>query len=148
MPHPAPPPDGFPRALPAMPQVVVVDDDLLTSRMVIDAIADVHCDVVGFATADEALAWLRANPASVVVADQYLQGRTGLSLLRALREGGARPKRLLMTAHLDGKLAVEAVNEAQVFRILEKPLEPWVVRDFVIQSLDALTREEARFRTG
>ena len=146
MPQPTSPVDGFPSTLPALPVVVVVDDDLLTNRMVADAIADVHCEVVGFASADEALTWLRAHPASVVVADQYLQGRTGLSLLRALREGGARPRRLLMTAHLDARLAVEAVNEAQVFRLLEKPLDRWNVRDFVIQALDALTREAARAR--
>jgi two-component system, response regulator PhcR len=74
---------------------------------------------------DEALALLRdrGGEVAVVVTDFRMPRRNGLELLRAVQREFRHLVRLLATAHAEKDVAIAAVNEGKVLRILEKPLD-------------------------
>ncbi|WP_326538014.1 hybrid sensor histidine kinase/response regulator [Pseudorhodoferax sp.] len=93
---------------------------------------------------DEALQALRqhGNRIAVVVTDYRMPQRNGLELLYELQRQHRHLVPLLCTAYADKDMAISAVNEGRVFRILQKPLEETATR----QALrDALAWH--RFRT-
>jgi DNA-binding NtrC family response regulator len=125
----------------AIVRVLIVDDDRF-----IQATASAALDGMGYHLflADDvqgAVAVLREEPVDVIVTDHLLPGATGLSLLSTMREHLPEPKRILMTGHADVGLALDAINQAQVFRLLRKPLDPAALRLAVLAAVDDLERE-------
>lgn len=73
-------------------------------------------------SADEAMAMLEnSDDFAVVVTDQRMPGRTGVSLLSYLRESRPEIIRILTTAYADLDSAIAAVNSGEIFRYITKP---------------------------
>lgn len=100
--------------------------------------------IVTAAGVDEALALLREGGAGIaaVVTDFRMPGRDGMELLRAVQREFRHVIRLLATAFADKDLAIAAVNEGRVLRILEKPLDEPKTADALREAL-ALYRAHA-----
>ena len=93
---------------------------------------------------DEALALLRerGGEVAVVVTDFRMPRRDGMDLLRAVQREFRHLVRLLATAHAEKDVAIAAVNEGKVLRILEKPLDEVVTGEALREAL-ALYRSQA-----
>ena len=72
--------------------------------------------------------------------------RDGLDLLRAVQREFRHLVRLLATAHADKDVAIAAVNEGKVLRILEKPLDEEATNEALREAL-ALYRAQALERS-
>jgi two-component system, response regulator PhcR len=86
---------------------------------------------------DEALALLRerAGEVAVVVTDFRMPRRDGLDLLRTVQSEHRHLVRLLATAHAEKDVAIAAVNEGKVLRILEKPLDEALTSEALREAL-------------
>jgi len=74
---------------------------------------------------EEALRILKASgPYAVLVADMQMPGTNGLQLLTRTREAYPDTVRVMLTGNADQNTAVEAVNQGQIFRFLNKPCSP------------------------
>jgi two-component system response regulator HupR/HoxA len=93
-----------------------------------------------------ALAFLRAEPVDVVVADHVMPGISGLALLTSMREHMPEPRRILVSGNADVSLALAAINQAAVFRLIEKPFDPTAIRLAICLAVDDLERERAERR--
>jgi DNA-binding NtrC family response regulator len=102
-------------------KILFVDDDVcllaamqrnLRKRFPLDTAA-------GGVAALELLA--RQGPYAVVVADMGMPGMNGAEFLRACREKFPDTVRIMLTGDAEQEDAVEAVNRAQVFQVLNKP---------------------------
>lgn len=93
---------------------------------------------------DEALTLLRerGGEVAVVVTDFRMPRRNGLDLLRAVQREFRHLVRLLATAHAEKDVAIAAVNEGKVLRILEKPLDEEATGEALREAL-ALYRSQA-----
>lgn len=110
------------------PTVLIIDDDLITLRLLE---GDLRC--AGFstrtaATGAEGLAILEAEPSDIVITDWLMPGMTGMELCRQLR---ARPHLesvyvLMLTVNSD-TLGLTEAFEAGVDDFLAKPFEPGVL---------------------
>jgi two-component system response regulator PhcR len=100
--------------------------------------------VVTAGGADEALSMLRERGADfgVVVTDFRMPGRNGLELLRVLQREFRHLVRLLATAFAEKDVAIAAVNEGRVMRILEKPLDEELTAQALREALE-LYRSQA-----
>jgi DNA-binding NtrC family response regulator len=99
-----------------------------------------------FATSDgnEALAILRREKIHVIVSDQRMPIMTGTELLRQARQIAPDAIRILLTGYADAEAAVEAVNEGEIFRYINKPWGPKELRDTIAQATEiALNLENA-----
>jgi two-component system, response regulator PhcR len=121
------PSDGDPGA------VLFVDDEPTSRKWFARTFRD-EFDVVTAAGVGEALEVLseRGDEFAVLVTDYRMPERDGMKLLQAVQRDYRHLVRVLATAYAGKEVAIAAVNEGKVLRILEKPLD------------DALTREALR----
>jgi response regulator RpfG family c-di-GMP phosphodiesterase len=121
-------PRGGPSLPPAgPPKVLLVDDEEavlaglrrhLQGRFSVQTATDV-------ATALQLMR--EAGPFAVVMTDMRMPGQDGVALLRTLRDEAPHTVRMLLTGYADVDVAIDAVNEGNVFRFLCKPCEPAAV---------------------
>jgi two-component system response regulator PhcR len=96
---------------------------------------------------DAALVVLRERGAqfAVLVTDSRMPHKCGMDLLRIVQREHRHLVPLLCTAYADKQMAIAAVNEGHVFRILEKPLDEHAARLALRQAL-SLYRSRAHER--
>lgn len=149
----SPPSSAIPAAAPAdpaaataadaRPTLLFVDDEPQSCKWFARTFSD-EFDVVCADGVDAALALLHQRGAGValLVTDYRMPQRTGLDLLLAARRDHRHVVRLMVTAFAEKDVAIAAVNQGQVFRILEKPLDLALTRTTLHDAL-ALYRAQA-----
>jgi response regulator RpfG family c-di-GMP phosphodiesterase len=66
----------------------------------------------------------RQGPFAVVISDYRMPVMNGVDMLRVIRHGSPDTVRVLLTGHADLEVAIQAVNESSIFRLLTKPCPP------------------------
>lgn len=94
---------------------------------------------------DEALALLvqRGHEVAVLLTDYAMPGRDGVALLGEVRRLYPHVARVLVSAYADKDVAMSAVNQGQVEKILEKPMEESLTRQILREAI-AMSQERAR----
>jgi DNA-binding NtrC family response regulator len=115
--------------------VLVVDGDATTTEAVRAALPSNDFEVVPAGDAARALEAVREGRVDIVMSELLLPDDSGLHLLVETRLRFPLIPRIVVTALQDFKSAVTAINEAEVFRFLSKPLDPSTVRAAVEESL-------------
>lgn len=84
------------------------------------------------------------NPIDVIVADQRMPGMTGTEVLGKVRELSPNTVRILLTGYADPYAVEGSINVGQVFRFLNKPCPPSVLRETLDLAISATnTRHDA-----
>jgi two-component system response regulator PhcR len=106
------------------PSVLFVDDEPTSRKWFALEFGD-EFRVVTAGSADEALRILgdRTSEFGVLVTDYRMPQQDGMKLLRAVQRDFRHVIRLLATAYAEKDVAIAAVNQGKVLRILEKPLD-------------------------
>lgn len=125
---------------PAAEAILFVDDEAPSRKWFARLFGD-EFNVTTVASAGEALELLatRGQEFAVLVTDYRMPERDGMKLLRAVQRDHRHLVRLLATAYAAKDVAIAAVNQGKVLRILEKPLDEQLTRD-------ALREATAMFR--
>lgn len=115
----------MPQELPLDARAVLYVDDESASRKWFAHEFGNEFTVATAGGADEALALLaeRGHEFAVLVTDYRMPERDGMKLLRAVQSEHRHMVRLLATAYAEREVAIAAINQAKVLRILEKPLD-------------------------
>ncbi|NML48329.1 hybrid sensor histidine kinase/response regulator [Ramlibacter sp. G-1-2-2] len=125
------------------PSILFVDDEPTSRKWFALEFGD-EFKVATAGGADEALAILseRSHEFGVLVTDYRMPERDGMKLLRAVQRDYRHVIRLLATAYAEKDVAIAAVNQGKVLRILEKPLDGTATREALREAL-ALYRSQA-----
>lgn len=83
-------------------------------------------------TPEEALKLVAGSKISVVVADMAMPGMSGLEMIKKMREFSPSTRFLMLTGTADLETAMDAINEAGVFRFFTKPVDT----DLLIQGIE------------
>ena len=102
-------------------RVLILDDDLLILRALQRVLEAQGFEVTGCSSPEDALARLEAQPANLIVSDYMMPGMNGVEFLSRARKLCPDAPRLLLTAVNDFKVATEAVNTGEIYRLLTKP---------------------------
>ncbi len=110
--------------------ILYVDDEAASRKLFGRLFCD-EFDILLAASVDEALAMLRAQGprVAVLVTDYHMPERDGMKLLAAVLHEFRHVIRVLATAYAGKDVAIAAVNQGKVLRILEKPLDEATTRD-------------------
>jgi response regulator RpfG family c-di-GMP phosphodiesterase len=141
---PVEPPPSEPA--PAPERVVVVDDDDLILKALTRILSTSGFDPRCYLSPDEALANVEADAPSVIVCDYMMPSMDGVTFLSRVRERFPSAVRILCTAAEDFRVALQAVNAGEVFRIVSKPWHQAELVATVEQAAEAyrLRRENER----
>ncbi len=98
--------------------------------------------VLTAASVDDALALLskRGHEVAVLLTDYAMPGRDGVALLGEVRRLYPHVARLLVSAYADKDVAMSAVNQGHVEKILEKPLDDALTRQALREALESSLR--------
>jgi FixJ family two-component response regulator len=131
------------------PTVFVVDDDAQSRKSVEQLMRSIKLRVESFESADEFLdAFDPARPGCLVL-DVRMPGMSGLELQERLIEQRVQIPIVMITAHAEVPMAVQAVK-AGALDFLEKPYSPQTLLDRVQEALqyESRTRQEHLELTG
>lgn len=118
-----------------MSRVLLVDDEASITRAVGRLLRGAGFEVESAPDAFTALQLLAEKPFSVIIADERMPGTSGVELLETCAREHSLTTRILLTGFADPHMAAEAVNRAEIFRLLWKP---WSDDELV-----AITRQAA-----
>ncbi|MBG9389748.1 hybrid sensor histidine kinase/response regulator [Caenimonas aquaedulcis] len=123
--------------------VLYVDDEPVSRKLFSRSFGDEFTIVTAHGVSD-ALEVLerREHEYAVLLTDYRMPERDGMKLLQTVRREHRHLIRLLATAYAEKEVAIEAVNQGQVLRILEKPLEETTTREALREAF-ALYRAQA-----
>lgn len=95
-----------------MIRIVIADDHLVVRQGVRQMLTDVaHCQVVAEAAdGSELLACLRQNPADVLILDMSMPGRSGIELIRQIKDSWPKLAVLVLSMHAEDQYAVRAIK--------------------------------------
>ncbi len=123
--------------LPDAKTLLFVDDEPQSCKWFARTFGD-EFTIVTAGGVDDAISVLQKESASIalLVTDYRMPQRNGLELLKAARHQFRHVVRLLATAYAEKSVAIAAVNEGHVFRILEKPLDEASTRQAIRDGLE------------
>lgn len=101
--------------------ILFVDDEEYILNSVERLFADSGMKILKAENADRALNFFSKEEIAVLVSDNQMPGIKGTELLSRVREISPDTMRILMTAHADLAVAVDAINKGEVFRFITKP---------------------------
>lgn len=123
--------------------ILFVDDEAVSRQWFSRCFGD-EFEISTAASVDDALAILteRGDSFAALITDYRMPEQDGMKLLRFVRREHRHLVRLLVTAYAEKDVAIAAVNQGQVMRILEKPLEDEPTREALREAL-SLYRHQA-----
>ena len=134
-------PSGAARGVSGPHAVLLVDDEPQACKW-FARLYGTEFTVLTAASVDEALALLgeRGHEVAVLLTDYAMPVRDGITLLVEVRHRYPHVARLLVSAYADKDVAMSAVNQGHVEKILEKPLDEPLTRQALREALAASVR--------
>ncbi len=124
--------------------VVVVDDEPQVLEALAVSLRRQPYRVLSANSALDCLAILEREPVDVVVSDESMPGMSGSVLLAEIEQRFSHVVRIMLTGHASLDVAVRAINEGRVFRLLQKPCPSSQLRE----AISAALRRAAEQRLG
>lgn len=120
---------------PARPVVLCVDDDREVLDGLMLTLRPLPCTVLTAGSVPEAVEVLYRQHVDVLMTDDQMPDGGGAAMLQRCADLSPRTVKLVLTGHPSLQTAVRSINEFEVFRFLEKPCPPEVLRRTVEQAL-------------
>lgn len=124
-----------------MPHILIVEDESATAWALAEGLSDDGFTIDTFASAEEALRWLRTGHSDLVITDLRLPGMTGLELARKLARGAHAQPVILMTAYG----APDAIANLRALGVTDCFLKPFRI-DLLRRSVRRALEESAARR--
>jgi putative nucleotidyltransferase with HDIG domain len=120
-----------------IPGVLFVDDEVNIRRALARLFRTEPYRVLQAGSAEEALRILESESVQVVVSDQRMPGMHGATLLSRVRERWPETIRIMLTGYTEIDVAVEAINQGEVYRLITKPWNDEELRATIRTAIDA-----------
>lgn len=106
---------------PRLHRVLIVDDEESILRSVQRLLRNQPYEVVTAGGAKEAIAIFERETVHLVMADHRMPGRTGVELLREIRDRWPKTIRIILSGYTEVKAIIGAVNDGEVYKYFTKP---------------------------
>jgi len=124
------------------PKILLVDDE---ERILRSLSMLLRTQYQIFATSDgnEALKILSREKIHVIISDQRMPIMTGTELLKQARDVAPDTIRILLTGYSDADAALDALNDGEIFRYINKPWGPKELRETIAQAASIADKLDA-----
>ena len=117
-------------------KVAFVDDEQSVLESLKWVFKDEPYEIFIFTDPFELLAKFDGNEFAVVVADQVMPEIEGIPFLQLVKEKSPATVCIIMTAHADLKIAIDAMNKGNIFRFVFKPWDIVEIKTAVKNAVD------------
>ncbi len=120
-------------------KILIVDDEvevLNSLAMTLNMAKQFDCDVTTVNDSKQALVLIEEQEFDLILSDYRMPDVTGVEVLTAAREKDPTIARILITGFSDVKVAMDAINQAQVHNYLEKPWDNDELRQAIAAALE------------
>lgn len=125
-----------PQRRPALPAVLIVDDDPdFLAGLEAALLSSDRCRVITADSADAAAKILRTTPVTMVIADHYLGGATGTGLLEHVLHHYPGVSRCIMSGRATKTVLAGAINRGRAHKYLPKSMAPHLLVKAVLCEL-------------
>jgi two-component system, probable response regulator PhcQ len=131
---------------PTVRTVLLVDDEENILSALQRTLRRENYSLVVAAEPAEALDILRGGQVDVVVSDHLMPNMSGLDFLKEARALYPDVVRIMLTGHAEMAIAMEAINEGEIFRFLTKPWEDAELKVALHLAFDKLNQERTNRR--
>lgn len=121
-------------------RILLVDDEPAILKLLERQLEAHPWELLTATSGEEALAILAREPVDVVLTDDAMPGMSGSRLLTRLRAEYPDVLRILLTGRASVEAAIRAVNEARVFRFLQKPCVAGEIAAAIDEGLERVSR--------
>lgn len=127
-----------------MYRIMLVDDEenilnalrrLLTATPCVCDGIEYKIRVDSFSSADEALQFARHNAVDLVLSDYRMPRKDGVTFLKEFKEIQPNAARLILSGYADLNAVIGAINEAQIYRFINKPWNDYELVSSIAQAL-------------
>lgn len=119
-----------------MPEkILIVDDDRAMLDLTQHVLEDTGCTIIIMNDPVAALEYLGREEVAVLVSDNNMPIMRGLELIEKANIVASETVKIIMSAYTDLSVALCAINQCQVFKIIPKPWEPKEMRKTVTDAL-------------
>ncbi len=101
--------------------VIIVDDEAPIRKALKRVLKYESYNVVDFGDPQEALQYVRDNPAHLIISDHTMPGMLGIDLMRKIRLLRPNTIRVMLTGNANLDMAMQAINDGAIYRFLTKP---------------------------
>ena len=115
--------------------ILVVDDEADVVKSVQDLLR-LDYRVLGATRAKAAMEIMRDQEVHVVMTDQRMPEMTGVEFLRQIRGDYPEAIRLLFTGYADIRAVIDAINQGNVYRYINKPWDPDELEAIIRQAVE------------
>lgn len=119
------------------PKVLLLDDEAAVGRALSRVLLAAGFDPIAVAEPEQAREALATGKIAVIVSDERMPTISGVEFLEECARQHPGVQRILLTGYADAQTAAEAVNRAEIFKLLFKP---WTDGEFVTAVREAAWR--------
>lgn len=103
-------------------QILIVDDEVpILNSLERCFLTEDNWEAVPFHSAETALEWLKEHSPDIIISDERMPGIKGSQFLAMVRSSHPDVPRIILTGQADQAATIRAINDAGVFRFLQKP---------------------------
>jgi DNA-binding NtrC family response regulator len=126
--------------------IFVVDDEENILKALKRSLRSDAFEVMTIRRPADALAALKAHRPDVVLSDHLMAEMTGLEFLKVVRNRAPDTCRIMLTGHAEMEVAIEAINEGEIYRFLVKPWDDLDLQLALTMGLERLDLERENRR--
>lgn len=129
-------------------KVMIVDDEENVRNALKRVLKREGYEIETAGSGGEALNSINSFKPDVVISDFLMPEMNGVEFLKILRDRHPEVIRIILTAHADIQMALQAINEAGIFRLLTKPWDDAELKIMLneINEHIALLKENSRLK--
>ena len=115
--------------------ILIVDDEELVLKSILRALRNENFKILIAQSGEEGLAVLKDYDVHLVISDQKMPGMNGLDFLKRVKADYPKILTVMLTGQAELEIAMDAINEAGVYKFI---LKPWNDNDLKITVRRAL----------
>ena len=116
--------------------VLFVDDEVNILRALQRLLRSEPMNLLTASTPEQALSLIDQEDINVIVTDQRMPEMSGVDLLSTVRDRQPEIVRMMMTGYTEMRIAVEAINRGEIFRLITKPWNDEDLKTTLRQAFD------------
>lgn len=118
--------------------VLIVDDEEMILKSITRVLRNANYQILTAQSGGEGLAVLKEYAVDLVISDQKMPGMNGLDFLKRVKSDYPQILTIMLTGQAELEIAMDAINEAGVYKFILKPWNDDDLKVTVRRALEAL----------